>query len=266
MQYDSSLVPVSDDGRKVLDLVKVDRHKASEIMEALPFEEKVGLVTYQASRDPKRAEDLLFLMDDEKSSEVVDHLEDRTLFRIMKAHSSTHIGVLSLVRPERMQNILDMDPELFSTRGTTDPETAYHWLVSFLEEDDTTFAKLLKNIDIKVVASVFQDKVIRPAVKQSEVPDEEEEVVFPADFLAKMDRGELKPDDLDVTEQETIDIFTRIYLIDEAYFNEVVSLMLREEDLKTRTAEDALDRIHSQVGDLSDVTEEAGEMFVPLDE
>ncbi|MEW6347461.1 MAG: DUF6178 family protein [Thermodesulfobacteriota bacterium] len=266
MQHDSFLVPVSEDGRQVLDLVKVDKHRASEIMAALPLEDQVGLVSYQASRDPKRAEDLLFLLDDEKSSEVVDNLEDRTLFRIMKAHSSTHIGVLSLVKPERVQNILDMDPELFSTRGTTDPETAYHWLVSFLEEDEATFGKLLKSIDIKVVASAFQDKVIRPAVKSSEPNEEEEDTIFPADFLVKMDRGELKPDDLEVTDQETLDILTRIYLVDDAYFGEVVSLMLREEDLKARTAEEAFDRIHAQVGDLSGVTDDADDMFVPLDE
>ncbi len=266
MQHDSFLVPVSEDGRQVLDLVKVDRQKASEIMAALPLEDQVGLVSFQASQDPKRAEDLLFLLDDKKSSEVVDNLEDRTLFRIMKAHSSTHIGVLTLVKPERVQNILDMDPELFSNRGTTDPETAYHWLVSFLEEDETTFGKLLKCIDIKVVASAFQDKLIRPAVRTSDAVDDEEDIIFPADFLVKMDRGELKPDDLEVTDQESLDILTRIYLVDDAYFGEVVSLMLREEDLKTRTAEEAFDRINAQVGDLGGAMDDAEDMFVPLNE
>jgi hypothetical protein len=47
---------------------------------------------------------------------------------------------------------------------------------------------------------------------------------------------------------------------------ELVSLMIREEDLKARTAEDALERIHQQVGDMSEVTEEADDMFVPLEE
>jgi hypothetical protein len=42
--------------------------------------------------------------------------------------------------------------------------------------------------------------------------------------------------------------------------------MLREEDLKQRTAEDAFDRIHQQVGDMTAITEEAEDMFVPLEE
>jgi hypothetical protein len=42
--------------------------------------------------------------------------------------------------------------------------------------------------------------------------------------------------------------------------------MLRDEDLKMRTAEEAFDRIHQQVGDMTAVTEEAEDMFVPLED
>jgi hypothetical protein len=59
---------------------------------------------------------------------------------------------------------------------------------------------------------------------------------------------------------------TKIYLADDSYFHELVSIMLRDEDLKTRSAEEAFDRIHSQVGDMKEFTEEAEDMFVPLDE
>jgi hypothetical protein len=84
--------------------------------------------------------------------------------------------------------------------------------------------------------------------------------------MAKLDRGELKPDDLEVTDEEATDILTEIYLVNPGYFNELVSLMIREEDLKARTAEEALARIHQQVGDMSEITEEADDMFVPLEE
>jgi len=260
------LAPLSEDGKRVLDLVKTDRHKAAELMEALSGDEQVNLVSRHAIRDPKGAQELLFLLTDDRSREIVEGLGDRTLFRIMKAQSSTHIGVLSLVNPERVQSVLDLDQELFSTKGTTDPQVAYHWMVSFLEEDDETFARLLRSIDIRVVASAFQDKVLRPGAKSPDALEEEQEASFPADFSVKLDRGELKPDDLEITEEETRDILTKVHLVDESYFNELVSIMVREEDLKTRTAEEAFDRIHQQVGDLSAVTEEAEEMFIPLDE
>jgi len=52
---------------------------------------------------------------------------------------------------------------------------------------------------------------------------------------------------------------------DEGYFVELVSLMMREEDLKTRTAEEALSRINEQVGDMKQIVQEAEDMFVPLD-
>jgi hypothetical protein len=182
----------------------------------------------------------------------------------MKSQSSTHIGVLSLLKPERVQSILDLDSELFSTKGVTDAQTAYHWMVSFLEEDDVTFAGLLHNLDIKVVASAFQDKIVKPIVVGSS--EEEESNPFIADFMTKLDRGELKPEDLEVTDEETLDILTKIYLADDSYFHELVSIMLRDEDLKTRSAEEAFDRIHSQVGDMKEFTEEAEDMFVPLDE
>jgi len=42
--------------------------------------------------------------------------------------------------------------------------------------------------------------------------------------------------------------------------------MVREEDLKARTAEEAFERIHEQAGDMSSFTEEAEDMFVPLEE
>ena len=264
--HETLLVPVTDEAKRVLDLVKRDPQKASEIMASLSSEEQISLVTRQAMRDPRSAQDLLFLLDDETGKNIVQGLADRTVFQIMKSQSSTHIGVLSIVRPNRVQAILDLDPELFSARGVTDPQAAYHWMVSFLEEDDDTFAKLLKNLDKGMVASVFQDKVFKPWTTPSDQPVEENEVVFPADFMVKLDRGELKPDDLEVSDEETLDILTKIHLVDDAYFNELVSLMLREEDLKARTAEKAFDRIHEQVGDMSEVTEEAEDMFVPLDE
>lgn len=266
MQHEPFLVPITEQGQKVLDLIKVDSGAASQIMESLSREEQISLVSHQALRDAKGAQELLFLLEDEKSKDVVDGLGDRTLFRIMKAQSSTHIGVLSLVQPERVQSVLDLDQELFSTKGTTDPQAAYHWLVSFLEEDEETFARIFHSIDIKVIASAFQDKIVRPSARSPEVLAEEEVDAFPADFMVKLDRGELKPDDLEVSDEEARDILTKIHLIDEAYFTDLVSLMVREEDLKMRTAEEAFDRIHQQVGDMSAVTEEAEDMFVPLEE
>jgi hypothetical protein len=267
MNQDLIPAPLSDDGRRVLDLAKVDPRKASELMETLPSEEQVSLVTRQAMKDPKNAQELLFLLDDEKSRKLVDELGDRTVFRIMKSQSSTHIGILSLLKPERLQSVLDLDQELFSTKGITDPQTGYHWMVSFLEEDEEVFAELLRHLDIRIVASAFQDKILRPATGPSEGGDrEEEDYAFPADFMVKLDRGELKPDDLEVTDEESLDILTKIYLTDEMYFNELVSIMLRDEDVKTRAAEEALDRIQSQVGDMSKITEDAEDMFVPLDD
>jgi len=260
------LAPISEDGKRVLDLVKTDPKRASQLMERLSTEEQVSLVSRQAYRDPKAAQDLIFLLPDDKSRNVVDALGDRTLFQIMKAQSSTHIGVLSIVEPQRVQAILDLDPELFSAKGVTDPQAAYHWMVSFLEEDDETFAKLLRSLDIGMVASAFQDKIVKPSTVSSEELPEEEVSAFPADFLVKLDQGELKPDDLEVTEEETLDILTKIHLADEDYFIELVSLMIRDEDLKVRTAEQAFDRIHQQVGDIKGLTEEAEEMFVPLEE
>jgi hypothetical protein len=262
---DTFLAPITPQGKRVLDVLKTDRHEASQLMESLSRDEQVSLVSHQAAKDPKAAQELLFLLQDEKSRDVVEGIGDRTLFRIMKSQSSTHIGVLSLVNPDRVQSILDLDQELFSTKGVTDPQTAYHWMVSFLEEDDATFARLLSRLEIRVVASAFQDKIVRPSVKPGEA-DDEEIGTFPADFMVKLDRGELKPDDLEVSDEETLDILTRIYLADESYFIELVSIMLREEDLKTRTAEEAFDRIQQQVGDMSEFTEEAEEMFIPLED
>jgi hypothetical protein len=264
MNQDMFLAPISDKGEQVLDLIKTDRNKAGELMQLLTPEEQISLVSRQAMNDPKGAQELLFLLRDDNSKKIVEGLGDRALFRIMKSQSSTHIGVLSLLKPERVQSILDLDSELFSTKGVTDAQTAYHWMVSFLEEDDVTFAGLLHNLDIKVVASAFQDKIVKPIVVGSS--EEEESNPFIADFMTKLDRGELKPEDLEVTDEETLDILTKIYLADDSYFHELVSIMLRDEDLKTRSAEEAFDRIHSQVGDMKEFTEEAEDMFVPLDE
>jgi hypothetical protein len=138
--------------------------------------------------------------------------------------------------------------------------------VSFLEEEDETFGKILKRIDLKVVASAFQDKISRPTTARIEHPEEETGASFPADFMVKLDRSELKPDDLQVSDEETLDVLTKIHVIDPEYFNELISVMIRDEDLKTRAAEEALDRIHEQVGDMSEVTEEAEAMFIPLEE
>jgi len=266
MQQEGFLVPISEDGRRVLDLIKTDRQEASELMESLSTEEQISLVSHQALRDPKGAQELLFLMEDDKSRPVVEGLGDRTLFRIMKSQSSTHIGVLSLMKPDRVQAVLDLDPELFSSTAGTDPQTAYHWMVSFLEQDEAEFAKLLRNLDPKVVASAFQDKILKPSVGNADQTEDDESASFPADFLVKLDRGELKPDDLEVSDEETLDILTRIHMVDEGYFHDLVSLMMREEDLKTRAAEEAFDRIQQQVGDMSGIVEEAEDMFVPLDE
>ncbi len=266
MPQDTLLAPLSDNGRRVIDLIKTDRHQASQLMSALERDQQISLVSHQAMRDPKSAQELLFLLEDQESREIVEGLGDRPLFRIMKSQSSTHIGMLSLLKPERVQGILDLDQELFSAKGDTDPQIAYHWLVSFLEEDDEAFADILKSVDPKVVASAFQEKIVRPTAKPADDAEEELLPSFPADFLVKLDRGELKPDDLQMTDEEALDVLTKIHLVDEGYFTELVSLMIREDDLRTRAAEEAFDRIHQQVGDMTGVTEEAEAMFVPLDE
>ncbi|MGC8603969.1 MAG: DUF6178 family protein, partial [Desulfomonilaceae bacterium] len=198
MRLENYLTPISEQGHRVLDLMKFHQKQASELLKSLPREEQVNLVSNEALNDPLNAQELVFLLGDEEGEKLVDELGDRTLFRLMKAQCSTHIGVLSLVRPNRIQSILDLDSELFSTKGETDPQTAYHWLVSFLEEDESTFARVLGSLDIKLVASAFQDKIVRPAIQLSSVlPEEELQESFPADFLIKLDRGELKPDDIE---------------------------------------------------------------------
>lgn len=265
MRLENYLTPLSEQGHRVLDLMKIDRKHASELLENLSRDEQINLVSNEALQDPKNAQEIIFLLDDDQSKKLVEDLGDRTVFRLMKSQCSTHIGVLSLVQPDRVQAILDLDSDLFSTKGVTDPQTAYHWLVSFLEEDEETFSRVLRSLDIKLVASAFQDKIIRPGVQTPTNPEEEPEGIFPADFLVKLDRGELKPDDIELTDEETLDILKKIYLIDEVYFVELVSLMVREEDLGTRTAEEALARINEQVGDMKEVVQEAEDMFVPLD-
>ncbi len=266
MKTDSLLAPVSENARLVTDLMIKDKRRAAEIMASLSPEEQISLVSHQAYNDPKKAQEIIFLLDDDHGKQIVDGIGDRALFRIMKSQSSTHIGVLSLVNPDRVQSILDLDSELFSTSGMTDPQTAYHWMVSFLEEDDDTFAKLLDKIDIKLVALAFQEKIVKPKASVMSDTVDPEETAFPADFMVKLDRGELKPDDLDVTDEEALDILTKIHLVDEMYFSELVSLMIRSESLHTRTAEEALDRINEQVGDMSAFVEEAEDMFEPLEE
>ncbi len=266
MKTDSLLAPVSENARQVTDLMIKDKRRAAEIMASLSPEEQISLVSHQAYNDPKKAQEIIFLLADDQGKQIVDGIGDRALFRIMKSQSSTHIGVLSLVNPDRVQSILDLDSELFSTSGMTDPQTAYHWMVSFLEEDDDTFAKLLDKIDIKLVALAFQEKIVKPKATVLSDTVDPEETAFPADFMVKLDRGELKPDDLDVTDEEALDILTKIHLVDEMYFSELVSLMIRSESLHTRTAEEALDRINEQVGDMSAFVEEAEDMFEPLEE
>jgi hypothetical protein len=155
LESDAFLVPISESGKRVLDLVRTDPRQASQLMEVLSRDEQIALVSHQASKDPKSAQELIFLLDDSQGRDLVDGLGDRSLFRIMKSQSSTHIGVLSLVDPGRIQNILDLDTELFSAKGFTDPQSAYQWMVSFLEEEDVVFAELLHKLDIKVVASAF---------------------------------------------------------------------------------------------------------------
>ncbi len=266
MDQDSRLAPISKTGETVVELMNIDRHKASELMQSLSLEEQISLVSRQATRDPKSAQDLVFLLDDVQGGEILEGLSDRPLFRILKSQSSTHIGVLNLVNPDRVQSMLDLDQELFSAKGITDPQTAYHWLVSFLEEDDEIFGEILKRIDLKIVATAFQDKIIRPTNSNSQEAEEDTSASFPADFMVKLDRGELKPDDLELIDEETLDVLTKIHLINPEYFNELISVMIRDEDLKTRAAEEALDRIHEQIGDMTEATEEAEAMFIPLEE
>ena len=54
MRQDDFLVPITENGQKVLDLVKTNLKEASQLMEALGPEEKVSLVSNQAISDPKQ--------------------------------------------------------------------------------------------------------------------------------------------------------------------------------------------------------------------
>ena len=111
MDQDIRLVPISETGKRVVDLMKIDQRQASQLMQALSREEQISLVSHQAIRDPKSAQDLLFLVEDSEGREILEGVGDRPLFRIMKSQSSTHIGVLNLVDPGRVQSILDLDQE-----------------------------------------------------------------------------------------------------------------------------------------------------------
>jgi hypothetical protein len=67
MPQDTYLAPISERGSRVLDLIKTDPRQAAQLMEALTGEEQISLVSHQALQDPKGAQDLLFLLDDDKS-------------------------------------------------------------------------------------------------------------------------------------------------------------------------------------------------------
>ena len=57
MQQDTYLAPISERGSRVLDLIKTDPRQAAQLMEALSSEEKISLVSHEALRDPKGAQE-----------------------------------------------------------------------------------------------------------------------------------------------------------------------------------------------------------------
>ncbi len=142
-------------------------------MESLSRDEQISLVSHQAAKDPKARKSCCFCSRMKRAGMLWKGIGDRTLFRIMKSQSSTHIGVLSLVNPERFNPYWIWIKSFFSTKGVTDPQKAYHWMVSFLEEGRCHFCRLLSRLDIRVVASAFQDKIVRPSVKSGEADEEE---------------------------------------------------------------------------------------------
>ena len=64
MKTDSLLAPVSENARQVTDLMIKDKRRAAEIMASLSPEEQISLVSHQAYNDPKKAQEIIFLLAD----------------------------------------------------------------------------------------------------------------------------------------------------------------------------------------------------------
>lgn len=151
---EKKLLDLKNEGKKLLEL---DPRVASEIFQAHSLEEKLEII--EAMRDPKAREELYYLVSD--CTELVQNSQTEDVLQVLDTMLGTGMtcGLLPTLTGTQFEEVINLS---VWKDGKPDEELLLLWIGELGECDQDELAKLLIQIDFKLISYILKDRVDMP--------------------------------------------------------------------------------------------------------
>jgi len=151
---EKNILDIKNEGERLLAL---SYRVASEIFQAYTFEQQLSII--EATRDPKKREQLYYLVPD--CTELIQNSKTEDVLQVLDTMLGTGLtcGLLPTLTGTQFEEIINLS---LWKDGRPDEEMLTLWIGELAECDQDDLAKLLIQIDYKLVAYILQNRIDIP--------------------------------------------------------------------------------------------------------
>jgi len=209
-------------------LLAMDYKSASQLFQRHPQEQQLAII--EATRDPKKREELYYLVPD--CTELIQRSKTEDVLQILYTMLGTGLsaGILSAVSPEQFGEIFDISAW---RDGRLDEEKVNLWIGELAECEPEHLERLLPRIDIRILAQMLRGKVDLSSVSIDGVNPQTYKGMF-------AETGIIDLNALEYDDEQVRFIMETIWSADEDYFRRLLyELFAQEEEESEEYAERA---------------------------
>ena len=209
------LVNTAAEGEKLL---AMDYRSASQLFQSYSTEQQLAII--EATREPRKREELYYLMSD--CTELVQKSKTEDVLQIIHTMFGTGltIGFLSALSSEQFEEILDMT---IWRSGKLDDESLNAWISELAECDEEDLERLLTQIDIAVLVQMLRGKVDVSNEPIADIDARTYKGMFAQEGILNLNALEYENEQVQL-------IMETIWRADEDYFMRLMYELFAEED------------------------------------
>ena len=212
-------------------LLAMDYKSAFQLFQSYPQEQQLAII--EATRDPKKREELYYLVPD--CTELVRESKVEDVLQIIDLVLGTglSVGILSAISSEQFEKIFDISAW---RDGKLDEQRINLWIGELAECEPEDLEKLLTHIDISVLAQMLRGKV--------DLSDISIDGVTPQTYKGMFaETGIIDLNAMEYDNEQVRFIMETIWSADEDYFRQLLhELFAQEEEEEEEEGEKYKDR------------------------
>ncbi len=199
-------------------LLAMDYISGSQLFQRHPKEQQLAII--EATRDPKKREELYYLVPD--CTELIQQSRAEDVLQILYTMLGTGLstGILSAISPEQFEEIFDI-----STwhEGKLDEETINLWIGELAECGQEDLERLLPRIDIRILAQMLRSKI--------DLSDISIDGVNPQTYKGMFaETGIIDLNAIEYDDEQVRFIMETIWAADEDYFRQLLYELFAQEE------------------------------------